>query len=1366
MLCSACGHDNTGGGSFCNACGRTLAADTTDLRLPDFAPSSFGAGRYQVRRFLGEGAKKRVYLARDARLGRDVAIAVLKAEALDEGSIARIRSEAEAMARLGEHPAIVAVHDVAEEEGQPYIVCQYIAGGTLAELLEKSADHRLGLGRTLRIVDQVCQALERSHAHRIVHRDVKPSNVWLTSEGFAKLGDFGLAVAVDRPRLTQEGTMVGTLTYMPPEQAFGQQPTPRSDLYSLGVILYEMVAGRPPFVGDAVSILLQHVNAAPVAASVYNPGLPSALDTLILELLAKKPEDRPESAASVREELKAIGASVTTGRDDRLIPPKHLAESRDVLAGERKQVTVLFADLKDSTELMAGRDPEEAEKILDRVIECMMEAVHHYEGTVNQVRGDGIMALFGAPVANEDHALRACYAALRMQESIGRYAGEAWRAHGVQVRIRVGLNSGEVVVRSIGNDLRMEYTAIGETVHLAARMEQLAEPGTIRLTGETLRLAERRVQVKPLGPIPVRGFSHPVEVYEAIGPGSVRTRFEAAAARGLTTLVGRDTELEQLRSALGQAGQGRGQIVGVVGEAGVGKSRLLHEFTHSQQAGGWLVLGSRSISYGKAISYLPVIELLKAYFRLADRDDHAAIRDKVGTELLTLDPALERSLTPLLALLDVPVNGEWPKLDPPRRRQLTLDAVKRLLLRESQVQPLLLVFEDLHWIDAETQAVLDGLVDSLPAARLLLLVTYRPEYHHAWGSKTYYTRLRLDPLPPESTERFLRALLGADGSVEPLKPLLKERAGGNPLFLEECVQSLAEIGTLVGERGSYRLAHPLDTVQVPATVQAVLASRIDRLPPEEKQLLQSAAVIGRNVPFTLIREIADQDEEPLRRGLAHLQASEFLYEASLFPDLEYTFKHALTQDVAYRSVLLDQRRTLHAAIVAAIERFYPERLAEQIERLAHHALRGEMWEKAVGYCRRSAQKAGARSAYREALAGYEQALVALAHLPEDRSTLEQAVDLRLELNFVLPQLGELSRAIKFLSEAEPLAEALGDRQRLARLLARRGRCLWAQGRYELALESGRRALDIAIEVGDRKSQIELGHVLGMIHYTVGDFGRAIDIMASALRLLDEEPLSVRFRTFHSVFLRVGLALSFGQLGRLAQGLENAEEALRVAEATGDLHDLSIAHSALGFVHVQKGEFGTALRILERGLEICERAALAVTLTALAVDLGRAYAYSGRADEGVRLIEQSLLRAGEVQVYAGDWQTHLADAHLRAGHLDEARRIAEKALDLSRTLGQRGAVAQCLHLLGDVASSQDPPDLEGAEVRYREAMARAEELGMRLLLARCHLSLGELKRRTGERAAARQHLEEVAPLLRDMGARFWLEKAEAEARAMA
>ncbi|MBI4590619.1 MAG: AAA family ATPase [Candidatus Rokubacteria bacterium] len=1050
--------------------------------------------------------------------------------------------------------------------------------------------------------------------------------------------------------------------------------------------------------------------------------------------------------------------------------PKHLAEkiltSRSALEGERKQVTVLFADLKGSMELLADRDPEEARKILDPILERMMEAVHRYEGTVNQVMGDGIMALFGAPLAHEDHAVRACYAALRMQESVARYAEDLRRSQGLDIQIRVGLNSGEVVVRSIGSDLRMDYTAVGQTTHLAARMEQLARPGTTLLTADTLRLAEGYVEVKPLGPVPVKGLPEPLETYELLRAGSARSKLQAATARGLTRFVGRNAEIEALRHTLNKARNGHGQVVAVVGEPGVGKSRLFWEFTHSHRTQGWLVLESGSVSYGKATPYFPVLDLLKAYFQIEGRDDTRKIREKLTGKVLSLDRALESSLPALLSLLDAPAEDDaWDRLDPPQRRQRTLDGVKRLLLRESQVQPLLVLFEDLHWIDTETQACLDSLVETLPTARLLLLVNYRPEYQHGWGSKTYFTQLRIDPLPPESCEELLQALLGDGAGLQPLKQLLIERTEGNPFFLEESVRTLVETKVLVGERGAYRLAKALPSIQVPATVQAVLAARIDRLLPQEKTLLQTAAVIGKDVPFALLQAIAELAEGDLRRGLAHLQAVEFLYESSLFPDLEYTFKHALTHEVAYGSLLQQRRHALHAQIMEAIERLYPDRLAEQVDRLAHHALRGEVWGKALTYFRQAGAKAASRSAYREAVTCFEQALIALRRLPETRSTIEQDIDLRLDLRNAYLPLGELERIFEHLSTAEALASALDDQLRLGKVLGYLSTNFLAAANNVRAIDAGERALSIAVALGDSAQQIEMWQRLAFVYHLLGDYSRAIDLGRRVLDSVVHDPHGVRFGPMlTSVISRIWLGWSLAERGDFADAIALTQEAGQIADQA-DYFSQAFACWVLGLVHFSRGDVHRAIPPLERGLQLCQVAQVSLLFPLTTSWLGSAYALSGRMAEGQPLLEQAVEQAANFRGWQSQVIINLGQGSLLAGRVEDAMRLAESALELTRERKERGSEARALRLLGEIASHQDPREVEKADTHYREALALGDELGMRPLMAHCHLGLGKLYRRTGKRQQAQEHLTTAATMFREMDMGFWLAQAEAELKAL-
>ena len=1052
--------------------------------------------------------------------------------------------------------------------------------------------------------------------------------------------------------------------------------------------------------------------------------------------------------------------------------PKHLAEriinSKAALEGERKQVTVLFADLKGSMELLADRDAEEARQILDPVLERMMEAVHRYEGTVNQVMGDGIMALFGAPVAHEDHAVRACYAALRMQESIRRYAEEVHRSLGVPLHIRIGVNSGDVVVRSIGSDFHMDYTAVGQTTHLAARMEQMAMPGSILIAPETLQLAEGYVLVKPLGERPVKGLHTPIEVFEVVSAGTVRSRLQAAAARGLTRFVGRDTELEQLRQALERAGTGHGQVVAVLGDPGVGKSRLFWEITHSHHTHGWLTVEGSSVSYGKATAFLLLIQLLRTYFQIEAGDETRKIREKVTGKLFSLDRALEPSLSALLWLLDVPVEDpQWQRIDPPQRREQTLEGIKRLLLRESQVQPLLLVFEDLHWIDAETQALLDSVVESLPTARLLLLVNYRPEYQHGWSVKPSYRQLRLDPLPPESAEELLEGLLGNDVGLRPLKRPLIERTEGNPFFLEESVRTLVETKVLAGERGAYHLARAFHTLQIPATAQAILAARIDRLAPEDKRLLQTASVIGKDVPFTLLQTVAEGSEESFRRGLSHLQAAEFLYEARLFPDLEYTFKHALTHEVAYGGVLQDRRRALHARIVDAIEALYPERLTEQVERLAHHAVRGERWDTAVTHLHQAGTKAFARSANREAVGYFEQELTALTHLPETRETLEKAIDVRVDLRSSLVALGELERIADCLREAEALATTLGDQRRLGWVATFMANCLWHLADHERAVDAGRRALAIATVLGDRPLRAEASFRLGQAYHPLGDYGRAIEFLRASLESLPGELKYERLAGsgLLSVFSRTWLAWCLAELGEFEEGIARGKEAVEIARLVDHPYTLVHADFSVGLVHLRRGDLDEALAVLEHGLGLCRAATLPGPFPVVAAQLGLAYAQSGRIAEALPLLSQVAERTASMKLRWGNspWVAWMGEAYLLAGHLADATRLAGRTLEVSRERRERGQRAWALWLLAEIASRRDPPQAQEAGDRYGDALELALELGMRPLVAHCHLGLGKLYRRTDKREQAQECLATATTMYREMGMTYWLEQAEAETR---
>ncbi|MEK6209457.1 MAG: AAA family ATPase, partial [Pseudomonadota bacterium] len=1024
-------------------------------------------------------------------------------------------------------------------------------------------------------------------------------------------------------------------------------------------------------------------------------------------------------------------------------------------------VTVLFADLKGSMELLADRDPEEARRILDPVLERMMEAVHRYEGTVNQIMGDGVMALFGAPLAHEDHAVRACYAALAIQAAIRAYSDQLRHSQGIEIQTRIGLNSGEVVVRSIGSDLRMDYSAIGQTTHLASRMEQLATPGSTRLTADTLRLAEGLVQVTGLGRIPVKGLPEPIEMFELTGASALRTRLQAAAARGLTRFVGRQDELRTLGQALEHAARGHGQVVAMVGEPGVGKSRLVWEFTHSHRTQGWLIVESGSVSYGKATPYLPVIDLLKAYFQIVERDDARRIREKVLGKLLALDRSLESMGPAILSLLDVSSDdGEWNALDPLQRRRRTLDAVKRLLFRESQVQPLVLVFEDLHWIDTETQALLDSLIESLPTVRVLLLVNYRPEYQHLWTGKGFYTQLRLDALSVESAEELLQGLLGTDSSVQSLARLLIARTEGNPFFLEESVQTLVETGVLAGQRGAYRLVADHASVGVAPTVQALLAARIDRLAPEDKRLLQTAAVIGKDVPYALLEAIAEVPVEALHAGLARLQAAEFLYETSLYPDIEYTFKHALTHDVAYGSLLQERRKTLHAGIVEAIERVYANRLGEHAERLAYHTPLGELWDQAVKYSRQAGQKAFGRSANRDAAAWIEQALTALSHLPQSDGARTLEIDLLIDLRNTLLPLAEQDRMHVAVQRAERLAAALNDKRRVSVICSLLAFSSFSMGQLRPAVDAGQRALAIAAELADVALEAPANVYLGYVYCALGKFQKAKRHLLRNVEILEGTLPHELFGLAvpPSVLSRVRLMSAHAELGEFPEAIAVEGDVIKLAEAINQPFATQLTCWWIGRARARKGDFQQAIARLEIAERLTREWDIILMRPAAVTSLGFAYASAGQSNAAVALLDEALGLLPKAYLWSGGgW---LGEGLLRLNRIEEASRVATDDLRLATKIGARADEAWALRLLGEIHTQADCLDPKQAGENYGRALALARELNMRPLVAHCHVGMGQLHQRMGRLSEARAEFSQATEMYRQMDMQFYLKQAEA------
>jgi len=643
--------------------------------------------------------------------------------------------------------------------------------------------------------------------------------------------------------------------------------------------------------------------------------------------------------------------------------PKHLAEkiltSRAALEGERKQVTVLFADVKGSMDLAEQMDPEEFSQIMNRFFQILSDGVERFEGFVDKFTGDGIMAIFGAPIAHEDHARRACYAALHIVEGLRGYANELRLRRGLNFSARLGLNSGEVIVGKIGDDLHMEYTAQGHTVGLASRMEQIAEPGKVYLTAHTAALIEGYFAQADLGEMEIKGVHGAMHVYELQGLGQMRTRLDVSRGRGFSRFVGRGDEMNVLESALMRAREGNAQIIGIVGEAGLGKSRLCFEFLERCRARGIMTYETTGVAHGRAIPFLPILRLFRAFYGITEQDSDATARERIAGRMLLLDERLRESLPLLFDFMGVPdPENPTPRIDPEARQRQMFDIVRRVVQARGQKETQVTLLEDLHWFDAGSAEFLEPLIEAAVGTRSVMLLNFRPEYQAPWMGRSYYHQLPLAPLGPDAIRELIDALLGNDPSTAGLAEAIHSRTGGNPFFTEEVVLNLVESGKLKGTKGAYRLVTPVDKLEVPSSVQALLAARIDRLAEREKDVLQTAAVIGREFDEPTLAAVVERAAPQLREALQALKDNEFVYEQSLYPIAEYIFKHPLTQEVALASQLQERRRRLHAAVARVIEAAHADDLDASAALLAHHWEEAADIAQAARWHRRAAEWAG------------------------------------------------------------------------------------------------------------------------------------------------------------------------------------------------------------------------------------------------------------------------------------------------------------------------------------------------------------------------------------------------------------------------
>jgi class 3 adenylate cyclase/tetratricopeptide (TPR) repeat protein len=1032
--------------------------------------------------------------------------------------------------------------------------------------------------------------------------------------------------------------------------------------------------------------------------------------------------------------------------------PQHLArrilDTRGLLEGERKQITVLFADIKGSTNLIEDLDPEDAELRLRPALDAMINAVHRYEGTINRVQGDGIMALFGAPLAHEDNAVRAAYAALEMQKGV-RAACDA------DIAIRVGLHAGEVLVRAIHNDLSVDYDAIGPTVHLAARMEQMAPPGAIYCTANVMRVAKGFIDALPLGPVSVKGVRQPIDLFQIVGHTSARSRWEVTAARGLTPFVGRQSELAGLQQALQLAAAGHGQLVAVQGEAGTGKSRLVHEFLQSPQLSDWTVLKTAAAAYQRGTPYLAISNLLRSWCEIPEQASPAETTRRLQDALAALPAGSSTYFPALQSLLELAVeDADWSTLEPAVRRQRMMSTVKDLFLRGAQNRPVLLWFEDMQWTDVETRDVVEGLVDAMGASRLLVILTCRPDYDPRRGSKECFTAVHLDPLETNAADQLVRALLGNNAVNAELRALIVERTGGTPLFIEETIRTLVESGVLRMGTGGYELTREIREIQIPETVQSVIAARIDSLSPKRKTLLQMVSVIGSEIPIMLLRDVVDLAEAELQKLLAELQAAQFLYEMPNVRSFRLKFRHSLVHEVTYGSLISAKRQMLHARVLRAMESQNQENPQDVVESLAHHAFNAALWNEAVMYLCRAGDKAVELSAYREGGAFFESALQALTHLPQDRERIRQGIDIRLKLRPVFGATAEYDRLEDCLADAESLAASIDDRPRLAAINVARSSVHNWRGELDASIERGLLARNIAREIGDRAVDIGASFYLGQAYMWRGDFRQSVALLEDNLAWIDGPLRHQRIGTTGtgSVLWLGMLGASRGRLGNFPAAIDAAQKACLIADEVQRPYDIALAYWWAGFIQSHKGDVPLALQYLEHGFEVCRSGQINFLVPVLSTSLGYNYALAGRTAEGIALLSKALgfSRASKF-TYGEAWSSaYLGFAKLLDNDYDGMLDHARSVLELARKHKYRAIEADALRLLGDVYRNGAAPSLEEAERHYLQACEMCLELGLRPEYARCQIGLGQTLVQSGRQAEAERLFDSASQLCRSMG----------------
>jgi class 3 adenylate cyclase/tetratricopeptide (TPR) repeat protein len=1044
-----------------------------------------------------------------------------------------------------------------------------------------------------------------------------------------------------------------------------------------------------------------------------------------------------------------------------------ILSQRDKIEGERKQVTVMFCDMEGFTPLVENLGPEEAYTIMDKVYEILIHKVHDYEGTVNEMTGDGIMALFGAPIAVEDAPQRAIRSSLGIHREMAKFNETiGHEREGLKpLKMRIGIHTGPVVVGTLGNDLRVEFKAVGDTVNLASRMERLAEPGSTYITEETFRATEGLFRSEALGEREVKGKQEPVHVYRVIAPSTRRTRFDVSAERGLTSFVGRERELELLMDGFERCKEGRGQAFSIVADAGVGKSRLLYEFRKAVINQDVTFLEGKCLSYTRGVVYQPVIDVLKSNFYVREGDGDLDIRKKVKKGLARLNADEASTLPYLLELLSVKESGiDQMQISPEMRKNRIIEALTRSVLNGSEIRPLIMAIEDLHWIDTNSEDSLKHLLESISGAKVLLIFTYRPEFVHTWGGRSYHSQVNLNRFSNRESLIMVSHLLGTEELDHDLEALILEKTDGVPFFIEEFIKSLKNLRFIERKNNKYHLAKEIQDLTIPTTIQDVIMARVDSLPEEAKELLQSGSVIEREFSHELIKRVVELPEHELLSHLSVLKDSELLYERGIYPESTYIFKHALTREVVYDSILIKGKKRLHEEIGRATEEIYTERLEEFYEMLAYHYSQSENPEKAYKYLKLSGNKATRNYSNWDAFRFYREAINVLTKLPETDENKREQIELLLLMVIPMFLLGFPEDSLEILQRGEILSKELGDEKSFAHFLSQIGQYYSFREDLPLGVQYCDAAFKEAEKIGDIEIIAPIGADLCILYFRAGEFSKAIDVSLKVTALLKKTKRQSEFfgkpyNVYSVILAHCGSSMTL--LGNFEEAKILFEKGIDFASKIKDLLALGWLGNQYGMSLNWRGNAKSAIEHFQNSIRYSDEGQIVFVSGFARIGLGWSNCLTGNLEIARKHIEKGLKILGDlgVQYFSGFFYGLLSMVHLESGDIKKAQHHAEEALKISQKVHQKWNEGIAWILLGRIFNKAGEHQVVKAEECILKGIKIFDEFKLKPLYAQGYHFLGELYVDTGQNDKAMENLEKAEELFREMGMDYWLAKTQ-------